>query len=145
MYDEIFRLDKELLHKELSEAGCTITRTDADGVPEIQILDPAQQTVADAVIAAHNRPLLSAAVLALRDLLGQSSPEWARYLALRTNVLTQKRKKVYAARTDAMLFNVLADATLEDVDGTNSRLIINTADFQAWLAARNAIKTDIDY
>jgi len=145
MYEQVLSLDKEMLHRELAEAGCSVTRSDTDGVPILDVLDPTEQSVADAVIAAHNQPLLSAAVIALRDLLGSGSVEWARYLKLRINARTQKRKAYYRAKTDELLFDCLADAVLEDVDGTNSRLIVETAKFQAWLDARAAIQSDIEY
>lgn len=143
MYLEEQRLERDLLHRELSEAGITVTRTETEGIPKLDVLDPAQQAAAAAVKAAHNQPLVSAAVIALRDLLGDTSLEWQRYLEFRKSVIAQRRRRRYEIETDPVLLDLLADATLVDAGGGESTLRVDTVRWNAWIAARDEVKAEV--
>jgi|GEM_PF-1114253 len=100
--------------------------------------------LASLVVAAHEEPDGSEAVAALKARLAGQSEKRAAYVAERNREQRTARQERYREVTDPLLFEALEDAALT-ANGAEYEMRVPTAEWDAWLAAKAAIREELPY
>jgi len=104
----------------------------------------ADRQLADFIMAAHGKPTCDPAVIDLRTLLGPTSDEWAAYVACRNRQTRNERRERYTMEADPLVLRALETAMVTQ-SGVNYELNVPIEDWDAWLAAKAAIRTELPY
>ena len=137
------KMDYNLFRSECAACGLPVPDRMRNGEPIFdEALTPDQQTLLEKIGTAHGKPLTDTAVLDLRDHLGADSAEWAAYEEIARGKVRKVRAGRYAAETDHLLFDWLADC---DPAKVATALGADQAKVRAWQRRRAKIQQDLPY
>lgn len=134
--------DPRNLLDELIAVGVCCDGCDSEGSIAGAKADHAE--LIELVKAAHSERMADVAVEKLRDTLGEESAEWQLYQAARKRPVAAARSVRYRTETDALMMKALEDAKLADA-GDDYQLTVKRADWDSWLAAKDAIRKALPY
>lgn len=117
------------------------------GVNDAQVVSwtgPVNNDLAQMLIAAHDRPAVDSAVIALKDHLGATSEQWRAYAAVRNRLPRMTRRDLYRSITDPLLFEALENAAAT-LNGDAYEIRVPAAAWDNWKAAKQLIRTEHPY